>query len=432
MPRYIGLDVHKREIAACVVGDGGEILGRERIAATREAIGAFADRLDREDRVALEATTNTWPVVRLLRERGGVEVVVANPLRTKLIAEAKVKTDKVDAHTLAQLLRVGFLPVVWQPDEATERLRSQTSRRAALVQDRTAVKNRIHAVLHQRLIHPPVKELYSQAGLAWLAELELDATGRASLDGDLRLLAGLEREIAAMEADLYREAAGDRRMKLLLTMPGVDVICAQTLAAALGDVGRFRDGDHAASYLGLVPSTRQSGDHCHRGPITKAGNAHARWVLVQAAQHLATHPGPLGVFFRRLAQKKCRNVAVVATARKLVVVAWHLLTKGEPYRYAQPAPTAEKLRRLRLRGGGARRPTGSAKGTKSVAKLPGGSRTRPALDDLYAQEGVPARTPAPAAERRVLRAAGLGPFVASLAHPQVVPRSPRRTTEAAP
>jgi transposase len=421
MPRYIGLDVHKREISVCLVGADGEILGRERIAATREAIAAFAERLGAEDRVALEATTNTWPVVRLLRPSVAT-VVVANPLRTKLIAEAKVKTDKVDAHALAQLLRVGYLPVVWQPDADTEWLRGQTSRRAALVQGRTAIKNRIHAVLHQRLIHPPVKELFSHQGRAWLAELELDAAGRASLDGDVRLLGALEREIAELETTLYRQAAGDPRLKLLLTIPGVDVVCAQTLLAALGDLSRFRDADHAASYLGLVPSTHQSGEHCYRGPITKAGNSHARWVLVQAAQHLATHPGPLGVFFRRLATKKNRNVAVVATARKLVVVAYYLLTKGEPYRYAQPAPTAQKLRRLRLRGGGARRRTGSPKGTKCVAKLPGGSRTIPALDHLYAVEAVPPRTPAPAAERRVLGQVGLTPFAASLDGPRVLPR----------
>src|SRR5207302_11482476 len=130
------------------------------------------------------------------------------------------------------------------------------------------------------------------------------------------------------------------------------VTVAQTVLAALGDVGRFPDGDHAASYLGLVPSTKQSAEHCYHGPITKAGNGHARWVLIQAAQHLRLHPGPLGVFFRRLAKKQNYNVAVVATARKLVVIAWHLLTNNEPYRYAQPRSTEGKLQRLRVKATG--------------------------------------------------------------------------------
>jgi transposase len=150
-------------------------------------------------------------------------------------------------------------------------------------------------------------------------------------------------------------------------LPGVDVGCAQAILAALGDLNRFRDADHAASYLGLVPSTRQSAARTFHGPITKAGNSRARWLLVQAAQHLERHPGPLGVFFRRLKAKKHHNVAVVATARKLVAIAYQLLSTNEPYRYALPRPTEEKLRRLRRRSGGAARTGGSPKGTKSVA-----------------------------------------------------------------
>src|SRR5208282_3471726 len=104
---------------------------------------------------------------------------------------------------------------------------------------------------------------------------------------------------------------------------------------------------------------------CYHGPITKAGNGHARWVLIQAAQHLRMHPGPLGVFFRRLAKKKNYNVAVVATARKLVVIAWHMLTKNEPYRYARPLATEAKLQKLRVRATGKRRRTGPAKGSSA-------------------------------------------------------------------
>jgi transposase len=123
-------------------------------------------------------------------------------------------------------------------------------------------------------------------------------------------------------------------VKLLITLPGVDVTCAVALLAALGDIRRFRDGDHAASYLGLVPSIRQSAEHAYPGHITKAGNGHARWVLVQAAQRFDRQPGPLGAFFRRLARKKNRNVAVLACARKLVVIAYELLVHSQPYRYA--------------------------------------------------------------------------------------------------
>jgi len=251
-------------------------------------------------------------------------VVVSNPMATKAIAQAKVKTDKVDAHVLAQLLRCDFLPEVWQPDEATRRLRELTGRRSTLVGQRTMMRNRIHSVLAMRLVEEP-KSLFEPAGLAWLAAVELDEQGRMLVDSDLRQLAFLQTEIDAVDAELARRGHASDAVKLLMTLPGVDVATAEAMAAAWGDVRRFPDGDHAASYLGLVPSTKQSADHCYHGPITKRGNSQARWMLVEAAQHLDKHPGPLGHFFRRLAKRKNRNVAVVAGARKLAAIGWQML-----------------------------------------------------------------------------------------------------------
>lgn len=355
MPRFVGLDIHKRVVEVCVLDAEGQVVQRLRTGTSRAALETLGRTVLRpDDRVVLEATTNTWAIVRVL-EPFVAALVVSNPLRTRAIAEAKVKTDTVDAEVLAQLLRADFLPRVWTPDPQTQRLRALTTRRAQLVADRTRLKNRLHAVLHQRLLTPPGPQLFSRAGLAWLATAPLPPEDRAAVESAQRLLAAVEAELTALERPLAELGYADARVKLLLSLPGVDLAVAQTLLAALGDVPRFRDGAHAASYLGLVPSTRQSADSCHHGPITKAGRGHARWMLVQAAQGVAEHPGPLGAFFRRLAHRKTRNVAVVATARKLVVLAWHLLTAGEPYRYALPRPTEEKLRRLRTRATGQRR-----------------------------------------------------------------------------
>ncbi|HSE95426.1 MAG TPA: IS110 family transposase [Methylomirabilota bacterium] len=254
----------------------------------------------------------------------------------------------MDALVLAQLLRCDYLPRVWQPDPATQALRHLTSRRATLVARRTGIKNRIHAVLHTELVSAPTQDLFGPTGQAWLRTVGLPPLARLAIDSELRLLAAVEAELTTLTPTLLDRAHGDARIRLLLTLPGVDVAVAQTLLATLGEVGRFRDGAHAASYLGLVPATYQSAAHTYHGPITKQGKGHARWLLVQAAQHLEAHPGPLGVFFRRLARKKNRNVAVVATARKLVVIAWHMLRADEPYRYADPRVTQHKLARLRV------------------------------------------------------------------------------------
>ncbi len=359
--RYVGLDVHKRLVEACFVDQAGEVLLRRRFPLNRDTLELFASgTLRPTDQVALEATTNCWAVADVLRPCVA-RVVVSNPLATKAIAQAKVKTDKVDAYVLAQLLRCEFLPEVWPPDEATRLLRELTGRRAALVRQRTALRNRIHSVLAMRLIEAPTR-LFTTAGLLWLRQLELDDQARLLVDSDLRQLEFLQKEIDALDAELAQRGYQNDSVKLLMTLPGVDVAVAEAMMAAWGDAKRFPDGDHAASFLGLVPSTKQSAAHCYHGPITKQGNSHARWMLIQAAQHLGQHPGPLGHFFRRLARRKNHNVAVVAGARKLAVIGWQMVVTGEPYRYAAPRTTETKLARLRVKATGQRRRSGPAKG----------------------------------------------------------------------
>jgi transposase len=423
--RYIGLDVHKRLIEAAFIDEQGKLLHRAQVECTHQALERFArTQLEPTDRIALEATTNSWAVLDAL-ESFVQHVVVSNPLRTRAIAEAKIKTDKVDALVLAQLLRADYLPHVWQPDLHTRRVRSLVGRRASLVQQRTAIKNRLHAVLHQRLIHAPVAELFGTRGRAWLAELELDSLGRAAVDSELRLLDGVNAEIDALTLTLSQLGYHDARVKLLMTLPGVDVAVAQTILAALGDISRFRSPDHAASYLGLVPSTRQSANHCYHGPITKHGNGHARWMLVQSAQHVASHPGPLGVFFRRLCSKKNRNVAVVATARKLVTIAWHMLTRNEPYRYALPRPTEQKLSRLRVRATAERRRGGIPKGSPRPPSYGSGapSRAVPSIDQVYASEALPLPVALSSGERRMLRRSKLVGFERELHRPRRIPKN---------
>jgi transposase len=431
--RYVGLDVHKRVIEVCILSAEGKVLQRDRLAMSRGYLQTYArTTLQPTDHVALEATTNSWAVARLLQPYVG-QVVVSNPLATRAIAQAKVKTDKVDAQVLAQLLRCGYLPDVWQPDEATSQLRSLTSRRASLVGEQTRIKNRIHSVLAERLIEAPAERLFNQAGEQWLDALKLDREGRLLVDSDLHLLAAVRHEIDQLDQVLAQRGYQEQHVKLLMTLPGVDVTVAQGLLAALGNVERFDHPDRAACYLGLVPSTRQSAEKCYHGPITKAGRSHSRWLLVQAAQHVRNHPGPLGAFYRRLARKKNHNVAVVATARKLVTIAWHMLTNNEPYRYAQPKATEHKLSKLRVRATGERRKTGPKPGTPNRPKLGSGTRSRTirSQSEVYAAEGLPPVKPLPAGEKKMLEQSALTTFVKTLGSPQTLPKR-TRTVKPAP
>ena len=145
-------------------------------------------------------------------------------------------------------------------------------------------------------------------------------------------------------------------------------------------------------------------------------------MMVQAAQALALHPGPLGVFFRKLAKRKNRNVAIVATARKLVTIAWHMLTNNEPYRYAQPATLAAKFSRLRIRVTGQRKAGGFPKGSKRPAAYGTGKATRavPSLREVYRDAGLPDPAPLSGGELRTVEAAGTAPFVAAIGQPRRV------------
>jgi len=426
MLRFVGCDVHKRTAVFAILLEDGTLFASYTVPVTREALAAFAERqLSFADRLAMEATTNTWAVAGVLRPFVK-EIVVSNPLKVRAIAEAKIKTDKVDARVLAELLRCSYLPVVWQPDAETQRLRRLTHRRAALVSDRTRLKNRLHSILHHTLVPLPDGDLFSKRGIAWLRELPLAEEEAQARDSDLRLLEQTELEIAELEQRLVREAWQDEKVRLVMSIPGIDYTVAQTCLAAIGDVARFPNAKKLAAYLGLNPSTRQSGPHCYHGPITKQGNAHARWLLVQAAQHLGQYRGPLGQTMRRIIQRKNRSVAVVACARKLAVLLWHVLTSGEPFRYALPKSLEAKYSRLRVRATGRRRRGGVAKGTPRPAQY-GQGRTRavPSLPQVLAKNELPQISPLARGEKIMLERKRLEGFYRELQTPSRIEANTR-------
>jgi transposase len=418
MVRFVGCDVHKRTAVFTVLLADGMVQSTYSVIVTREALAHFAElHLASEDWLAMEATTNTWGVADVLRPYVG-KIVISNPLRTRAIAEAKIKTDKIDSRVLAELLRADYLPAVWQPGPDTQRLRRLTHRRAALVSDRTRLKNRIHSVLHHCLVPLPKGDLFSKQGRAWLQGLTLPEPEAAARDSDLRLLEQTEREIAQMEERLTREAWQDEKVRLLMSIPGIDYTVAQTCLAAIGDVTRFANAKKLASYLGLNPSTHQSGPHCVYGHITKQGNAHARWLLVQAAQHLDAYRGPLGQTMRNIVRRKNRKVAVVACARKLAVLIWHVLSSGEPFRYAVPKTLDAKYARLRIRATGRRHKGGIAKGAPRPPQY-GHGRTKaiPSLSQVFDQNGLPAPAQLSSGELTMLSAKRLDGFYAELHTP---------------
>jgi transposase len=352
--RSIGLDVH-RDFCQVAIADGGRARSAGRIATTPEQLALFAQSLGPTDRVVLEATGNALAIARIL-EPHVAEVVLAHAKQVRAISHARIKTDKVDAKVLADLLAADLIPAVWIGDERVRMLRRLVSRRRGLVKRRTQIKNEICAVLHRNLKgRNPASDPFGKKGRAWIAAQQVALDERLTVDAGLRQLDFLGDELAQIDAIIAQQVLGDEDVRRLMTIPGVDVVTAVTLAAVIGDVRRFPSARHLVGYLGLHPTIRQSGNGPARhGRTSKEGPAAARHVLVEAAWSAAKSPGPLRAFGRRTAARRGRHVATVAVARKLAVLAWHLLTRGEDYAFARPSLVRRKTRALELAAGAPR------------------------------------------------------------------------------
>ncbi len=349
--RIIGLDIH-RAFAEAVAWEDGKLKRIGRIDMRRDRLKAFAASLSSTDVVVVEATGNAAAVAAVISPHVK-RVVIANPKQVRVIAHAKIKTDTIDAGVLAQLYASGFLPEVWIADEATQALRRQVTRRNQVVRQRSRLKNIIQSTLHAHLIPAcPTADLCGPKGRAWLSEQILPDDERDAIERHLREFDRLGEDLRVIERDLARCALADESVARLMTIPGIDMVVALALAAAIGDVQRFEAPQKLVSYLGLNPSVRQSGPGpAYHGRITKQGRGHARGMLVEAAWAAARAPGPLRAFFLRVSSRRGQHVAAVATARKLAVLIWHLLHKGESYLWARPALYAKKMRELELKAG---------------------------------------------------------------------------------
>jgi transposase len=349
--RIIGLDIHRVFAEAVALEDGAfKPLGR--IGMTRDHLASFARTLCATDHIVVEATGNATAVTDILAPHVA-RVAVANPVQVHLIAKAKIKTDAIDASVLAKLYAAGFLPEVWIPDAATLARRRQVTRRTQLVRQRVRLKSMAQSILHANLIpRCPHTDLFGGKGRAWLRAQYLPEDEREAAWQHIQEYDRLSEALKGVERDIAKAALGDRNVTRLMTIPGIDMVVAVGLMAAIGRIERFDKPDKLAAYIGLNPSVHQSGDRpAHHGRITKHGRSSARHLLVEAAWQSARSPGPLRAFYERVRARRGNHIAAVALARKLTVIIWHLLTKGEDYAWVRPALHAKKIRDLELRAG---------------------------------------------------------------------------------
>jgi len=348
---YIGLDVHKEFIQVATLKDASsEVEESFRIDATVKAIVKFARTLGKKDNVVLECTTHSYPIASLLRKHGA-NVVISNPIQTKLIAKSRTKTDKIDAEKLARLCASGHLPTIWQPPDEIIAKRKLMTYLGGLVSQRIIVKNRVHAILHRNLIdYRDRLSLFNGVGMEYLNEIKesLPLNEKFQIELELKLLESFEDILKRTKKKIAQIVMEDEEAKRLMTIPGVDYLTAFTLMAVIGDITRFKSPKKLVSYFGLFPSVYQSGKSATTGRITKSGSIYARYALVQSSKQVARMDGPLQAFFDRLAKKKQKNKATIAVASKLTRIVWKMLTKKEDYYFPYPLMVKEKMARLRI------------------------------------------------------------------------------------
>lgn len=333
--RYVALDIHKHYCVVAGVDREGRVLVQAVRVEHTDLEGWLKKNLQATDHVVIESTTNAWHVYDLLVplvER----VLVANPIKVKQIACARVKTDIRDTLILARLLAANLVPIVWVPPAHVRELRQLLSQRRQFVETHTQIVNRMHSVAHRHHFHHPAGKRFNEKNTAWQKDQRLSQIEQFQLELEMENRVYIEKQISRIGkevAKMSHQTPWAESMTYLMQLPGFGVITGMTVLAAIGDIQRFDSARHLASYSGLTPGLEQSGTKYREKGITKEGRKELRWALVEAAQR-AVKSDPLWKHrFQEMQKRMHRNQAIVAVARRLLELVWYVLTRRQPYRH---------------------------------------------------------------------------------------------------
>lgn len=341
---YIGIDVHKRYSVACVQNERGEVIRRMRIEGNR-AEGFRACVKGEPAKAVIEACWGWGKVYDTLSGIENIEeVVVSNPVKTRLIADAQIKTDKVDAAALSTLLRGDFVPRVHVPSPATRLRKEELRQRLYWSRLRTRIRNRLHALLDRQreLALPQCSDLFGKRGMSFLQRLRLEnPIDQELLEEDLALLELLAFQIKEQEARIKAANAADVDTALIASLPGMGPILSAVVAAEVDGIERFSSSARLCSYAGLIPTTHSSGGVTYHGRLVKAANKWLRWALIEAAWVAIGCSGSFGALYRaQRARGKQANTAITIVARRMAKILWHLLRERRSFTedYTNPFP----------------------------------------------------------------------------------------------
>ncbi len=343
---YVGIDVHKRRCHSALMTEKGDILDELTFENNSQGLSTLVERIQPlgEAKAVLESTGNLWIRTYEALEAANIQVSLSNPLKTRAIAEARIKTDKIDARTLAHLLRADLVAKSYVPDKETRARRSLLRHRASMVKTRTELKNRVHNLPDKYDLHSEASDLFGRKGLEWLRNLQLPAVDTTILNSDLQLLEALDNQILNMNVEIARLACNQEDVKLLMTMPGVDYYAAMIISSEIGNVKRFSSPEKLASWAGLVPSLHQSGSKTRRGHQNKA---HGYDGSSSRQLRTATEATPDSNTYTSESQPDEETTRPSSQSpEKMLTVAYYMLTRHEEYRGMNHDRYKEKLKRL--------------------------------------------------------------------------------------
>ncbi len=319
---YGGIDIRKENLAGCIMDENGNISREHNFPFTREAIERFLYGIPNSEITIAIETCGLWRGAYKVLTELGYKVKLANPKKTHDIACNK-KTDKVDAHILADLLRTKYLPEVWIPDEKTIRLRDLTRHKSNLTRLRVSVQQKIKGYL--LLKGRKYGKLWNEKSLSKLAE---DESNIRNLINVYWCLKNEEKEVLNR---VKKTARCMRETNLLMSMTGVGDLSSLIILAEIGDIKRFPSPKELVNYTGLCPGIYQTGS-TERNVKNNAVNKWLKWIIYECSERAIMLDPRFQKYFSKVQQRKGYQTGRRAAARKMITIIWYMLTNGEPYR----------------------------------------------------------------------------------------------------
>jgi transposase len=342
---YAGIDYHKRYSVVSVQDDSGKIVLERRVDFNSPLVfeEIFLELGEPTDVVYEGGLNWAWLYEELDGMANVKSITVANPYKVRLIAEAQIKTDKLDARKLAMLLRLGVIPECHVPSRSTRARKDVLRQRAYWVRQRTGLRNRVHRLVERQhhLQMPQVSDMFGKRGMEALRRAELPEPDAMLLEQDLEMLSHLETAIKADEAKIRDESKPDRTVEVLSSIPGVGLIIGNIMATETDGIGRFIRPERYVGYAGLSPTTHSSGGKTYNGRMIWMCNKWLKWAFIEASWCAVSRSPYFGAFYRHhRARGKKANTAITIVARRMCRIAYQLLREDRLYQERSFVPAA--------------------------------------------------------------------------------------------